>query len=91
MLLMLHVFGIMLYLMRFDHLPLLPLSVRSSNPISSPMHTHISLNIFLAFSVVLDPFSVPGYSNWLTITVLLCLRVTALIKGRLSAIQLQSE
>ena len=45
----------MLFLMRFVHL--LPSSERSLNPISTPRYTHLNLNIFVVFLVVLDPFS----------------------------------
>ena len=57
---------------------------------STPRHTHLRLTHHLTFSVVLELFSVPGYSNWLTVFVLLHLRVP-FEYGRLSAIKVQLE
>ena len=39
--------------------------------IYNPWHTNLNINSPLAFSVVPDLFSVPGYQNWLTVLELL--------------------
>ena len=72
----------MLFLMKFVRLPPWPLSESSFKSTCTPRHTHLSLINPLAFSVVLRLFSVPGYWNWLTVLVLLHLRVP-FEKGRL--------
>ena len=46
----------MLYLMRFVHPPLLPLSERGLNPISTPQHAILSLNTPGCFPWCLTPF-----------------------------------
>ena len=59
LLLMLPMLG-MLFLVTFVHPPSKPLSGSSLKPTCTPMHTHLSLYHPLAFSVVLNLFSVPG-------------------------------
>ena len=49
-----------LFLVRFMHPPLLPLSERSLKPTSTPRDTHLSLNFLLVFSVVLDLLFCPS-------------------------------
>ena len=39
----------------------LPIALRSSNPTFTPRLTHFNGNVCLVFSVVPDPFSIPGY------------------------------
>ena len=79
----------MLFLVRFMYPLLLSLSERSLNPISTPRHTHLSLNLWL-FSMVLDPFvfldNDIGRPFWCDFAPL-----SHLVKDRLSAIKVQSK
>ena len=69
--------------------PLLPPSENSSKPTFTPRHALLS---FTHPGVLhgAELFSVPGHWNWLTVFVLLRLRVPFLL-GRLSAIKVQLE
>ena len=69
--------------------PLLPPSENGSKRTFTPRHTRLS---FTHPGVLhgAELFSVPGHCDWLTVFVLLCLRVLFLL-GKLSAIKVQLE
>ena len=71
--------------------PMLPLPERSLEPTSTPRHIHISPNLLLALSMVLDLFFLSlDTAIWSTVLMLLHLRVP-LDKGVINDIKVQLE
>ena len=76
----------MLFLIRCAS-PLLLVPDGSLNAIPSPRHTHLSLNISLAFSMVLDPLPSLDGKMFDCFLVLLCFR-NPLLKVRLGTMKI---